>query len=316
MADAAGASFDIIVVGGGGSGLAAAAEAAALGAKVLLVEKGAALGGTTAWSVGAYTTSSTPHQKRAGVDDSPERHYADMDAVNANARRPDNMALRRILCFEGPGTFQWLMDLGIEFIGPNPEPPHTRPRMHNVVPGAKAYIHFVGKHCRKLGVQIECSCPVLDLVSEGGRIVGVEVEQGGARRVFRAGKAVILASGDFSASKQMRARYFEQEVVNAEPMNPLATGETLQMGEKLGGRIVNGEYFAFYMPRMRFVPPKHQNVVMRVTALAHRRQVGAMGNGPYPAAAYSASADEVHHDVAGAGAQPVQEWRGTGQSIR
>src|SRR5262245_19383548 len=56
--------FDLIVVGGGGSGLAAAAEAASLGAKALLVEKGETLGGTTAWSVGAYTSSATPHQQR------------------------------------------------------------------------------------------------------------------------------------------------------------------------------------------------------------------------------------------------------------
>ncbi|MGE3711257.1 MAG: FAD-dependent oxidoreductase [Hyphomicrobiaceae bacterium] len=258
-------TYDVIVVGGGGSGLAAAAEAASYGARVLLIEKGAELGGTTAWSVGAYTTSSTPHQKRAGVVDSPEQHYADMDAVNANAKRPDNLGLRRILCFEGPDTLRWLMDMGVEFVGPNPEPPHTRPRMHNVVPSAKAYIYAVGKRCRELGVEIKCSCALADLVQEGGRIIGVEAEHGDGRRsVYRANTAVILASGDFSASKPMRARYFAQEVVNAEPMNPLATGEVLELGEKLGGRIVNGEYFAFYMPRMRFIPPKEQNWVMRL----------------------------------------------------
>jgi len=85
-------TFDLIVVGGGGSGLAAAAEAGSLGAKVLLIEKGEKLGGTTAWAAGAYTSSATPHQERAGVKDSPEQHFADLDLVNANANRADNLA--------------------------------------------------------------------------------------------------------------------------------------------------------------------------------------------------------------------------------
>lgn len=258
-------TYDIVVVGGGGSGLAAAAEAAALGARVLLIEKGDTLGGTTGWSVGSFTASATPHQKRAGVVDSPEQHYADMDLVNAAAKRPDNLALRRILTYGAPETLQWLMDLGVEFIGPNPEPPHTRPRMHNVVPGSKSYIYHVGGRCRRLGVTMLTSTSLVDLEREGERVIGILAKgPDGASRSYRATTAVILASGDFSGSRQMRARYFAQEVVNAEPMNPLNTGDPLLIGEKLGSRIVNGDYYAFYMPRMRFVPPEHENWEMRL----------------------------------------------------
>ena len=148
-------AFDLIVIGGGGSGLAAAAEGAARGARVLLVEAAEALGGSTAWSIGSFTSSGTPHQKAAGVDDSPEQHFADMDMVNAEAKRPDNRVLRRILTYGSPDTFRWLMDMGVEFIGPNPETPHTRPRMHNVIPGASSYIYHLEKRCRKLGVDIK-----------------------------------------------------------------------------------------------------------------------------------------------------------------
>lgn len=45
---------DVVVVGGGGAGLAAATAAAENGAKVILIEKGAALGGNTARAGGAY----------------------------------------------------------------------------------------------------------------------------------------------------------------------------------------------------------------------------------------------------------------------
>ena len=78
------ATFDVIVVGGGGSGLAAAIEARALGCAVLLLEKNAQLGGSTAWSIGSVTASCTPHQARQGIADSPAEHWRDMAGFNGD----------------------------------------------------------------------------------------------------------------------------------------------------------------------------------------------------------------------------------------
>ncbi len=58
-------TFDVVVIGGGGSGLAAASEAARHGAQVLLIEKNAQLGGSTAWSVGSVSATQTRHQKKS-----------------------------------------------------------------------------------------------------------------------------------------------------------------------------------------------------------------------------------------------------------
>jgi succinate dehydrogenase/fumarate reductase flavoprotein subunit len=257
---------DVIVVGGGGSGLAAAVEAASHGAKVLLVEKAERCGGATAWAVGAYTTSSTPHQKRAGVQDSPEQHYADMDLVNAGAKRPDNMGLRRMMVFEGPATLQWLMEMGVEFIGPNLETPHTKPRMHNAIPGAASLTYHLEKRARQLGVEIRCSTALADLVlDDAGCCTGIRVRSAtGAEETLPARRGVVLASGDFAGSKEMRARWFPPPVVNAEPTYAHNTGEVLQIAERHGARIVNGDYSNFYIPRMRFVPPARKSWVLNL----------------------------------------------------
>ncbi len=66
----------------------------------------------------------------------------------------DNDALRRILCDEIPATFQWLLDAGIRFMGPMPEPPHRQPRMHNVLPNSHSYIYHLERRARRAGVDV------------------------------------------------------------------------------------------------------------------------------------------------------------------
>ena len=59
----------------------------------------------------------------------------------------DNDELRRILCDEVPDAFRWLLSLGVRFYGPMPEPPHSRPRMHNVLPNSLSYIYHLEPPC-------------------------------------------------------------------------------------------------------------------------------------------------------------------------
>ena len=63
-------TVDLLVVGSGAGGLAAAMVAAKHGAKVLLVEKGAQLGGTTATSGGVLWIPDNDHARKQGLDDS------------------------------------------------------------------------------------------------------------------------------------------------------------------------------------------------------------------------------------------------------
>src|SRR5687768_7843943 len=161
---------DVIVVGGGGSGLAAASEAARLGRSVILLEKNPHTGGTTSWSVGSVTATNTPHQQRAGIQDSPEAHFEDL-AAHAGALAPrDNLALRRILVDNTTDMLEWLMKLGVVFVGPMPEEHHRYPRMHNVVPNSKSFAYHLTRHCVELGVDIRVETMTERLVEESGRV--------------------------------------------------------------------------------------------------------------------------------------------------
>ena len=167
---------DVVVVGGGGAGLAAASAAAELGARVVLIEKGASLGGSTAWSVGSITATGTPHQRRAGIADSTDAHFEDLGLLAGNKANRDNLALRRILVDETPKAFDWLLSTGLVFTGPNAEPPHRTPRMHNVLPNSRAFPAALGRHCRRLGVEASLYQHGAILVNTEGRRFADELD--------------------------------------------------------------------------------------------------------------------------------------------
>ncbi|MEN3258339.1 FAD-dependent oxidoreductase [Sodalis endosymbiont of Spalangia cameroni] len=62
-------SCDVLVVGSGGAALSAALAAAVAGLKVLIVEKAATVGGTTAMSGGAVWVPANHHALAQGVQD-------------------------------------------------------------------------------------------------------------------------------------------------------------------------------------------------------------------------------------------------------
>lgn len=252
-------AFDVVVVGGGGAGLAAAIEARTAGARVVLLEKNAALGGSTAWSVGSITATRTPHQQKRGIDDRPEDHYADMPPFAGDLAPRDNDALRRILCDEVPDAFRWLLSLGVRFYGPMPEPPHRQPRMHNVLPNSRSYIYHLDRAARRAGVDVRLGMRVVTLTVEAGRVTGVACGDGTS---FRAAKGVILAAGDFTNDPELKAIHMGPQEAKVEGVNVTATGDGQKLALALGARIVNGDLALG--PELRFIAPAKPGLVLKL----------------------------------------------------
>ena len=234
-------SADVIVIGGGGSGLAAAIGAASVGRSVLLLEKVPRLGGTTALSIGSFSATASPQQIARGIKDAPADHNEDMPKFAAHLKASDNDDLRRILTGEAPTTLRWLMDIGVEFFGPMPEPPHRRPRMHNVVPNSRAYIAHCARRARHLGVDIRVDVRATGFIIEDGRVRGVRAKLGSGETVeYRANGAVVLASGDYSANPDLKRDFISPTAATIEPVNINSTGDGHRMAMDLGARVMNG----------------------------------------------------------------------------
>lgn len=253
------AEYDVVVIGGGGAGLAAAIEAATYGARVVLLEKEPALGGTTAWSIGSFTAAATPHQRIAGIEDSADAHFADMAKFAGALASRDNPALRRLFVDNASDTLRWLMAQGVEFFGPMPEPPHRLPRMHNVLPNSRAYIRCLDRRARRLGIDVRLATKAERFLVENGRVAGVAARSPMGALSLRARRAVVLASGDYAANRELKARFISPEVAEVDAMNPAATGDGHLMAFALGARVLNGDVLSG--PTLRFVPPPRETLV-------------------------------------------------------
>ncbi|UQD75206.1 FAD-dependent oxidoreductase [Bradyrhizobium japonicum] len=98
-------TYDVIVVGAGAGGMTAAAVAAAEDLRVLVIEKTAFVGGTTAWCDGMVWIPANPRMKDVGLSDSIT------DAVrylSSTVPEPANAGLRAAFLARGPEAVAYL----------------------------------------------------------------------------------------------------------------------------------------------------------------------------------------------------------------
>lgn len=226
-------TYDVVVVGFGIAGGCAALEAARAGARVLLLEKAAVHGGTSAMSGGHfYLGGGTVVQKATGQDDSVEAMY---DYLVAVSKQPEHDKIRAY-CEGSVEHCDWLEALGFEFersyypekaviqpgteglmytgnekVWPFKEQARPAPRGHKVpVPGdtegTKMVMDLLRSRVEEAGVEVRYETGVTNLVVADDRVVGVawrSFEQTGVIRT----PAVVVAAGGFVMNPDMVAEH-------------------------------------------------------------------------------------------------------------
>jgi len=109
--------FDFVIVGSGGGSMCGALYLRSQDRRVLILEKTALVGGTTACSGGVMWIPNNPYMKREGVEDSYEKAAAYLDAVVGDHEdEPGATRVRRhTFLIEAPRMLEFLCSRGIEF---------------------------------------------------------------------------------------------------------------------------------------------------------------------------------------------------------
>ena len=150
------------------------------------------------------------------------------------------------MCSESLNAAEWLESNGLVWRDTIVTVPGGLwPRAH--VPQNAAgsdYINTNKKLAEKIGVEIILNCKGESLIKKDGRITGVKaVQSNGTQVILNAKKAVVLASGGFAASKEMRKKY--NSLLNENlgtTNNPANTGDGITMAEKVNANLIGMEY--------------------------------------------------------------------------
>lgn len=226
---------DLLVVGAGACGLAGAIAAHDAGLRVAIVEKCDRPGGNSSLSTGSIPGAGTRWQREAGIEDSPARMVADLEAV---AGHHDADELTRVLAEQSAPLCEWLIDtlrVRMELITAYRHVGHSVERLH--APRSRRGRDLVDDLLRVVsarGFPLAVGNPVDTLLSENGAVSGAVI----AREPVGAAK-VLLATNGFAANRAM-VREWCPEIAAADYFGaPGSTGEAVLWARPLGAALGN-----------------------------------------------------------------------------
>ncbi len=239
-------SADVLIVGAGNTGIPAAIQAADLGAKVLLLEKNAFAGGMLTISGGHVSAANTKRQIAKGIEDSPQQHYR--DAIRLGHYK-SNSELLKVAVENAAAMVDWLEEIGVELTPESPffEDDHEHysvPRTYMGPDYARSLLfplrQELDRRVQRGDVAVHLGTRVTGLIKNNdGHVIGVAAEDDAGNQRDHLAKAVILATGGYGASAEMKARFNPAVVPARVVCLPHATGDGILMAEEAGAQLVN-----------------------------------------------------------------------------
>ncbi len=219
---------DVIVVAAGLSGLAASIAAAENGAKVITFEKSTTTGGAANMGMGPLGIGSRIQREQmiALTPGEAFRKHMYFTHYRVDAR------MVRDYYFKSGDTIDWLMDMGVEFVGVQrafSAPEATRAysdgefTWHVVkpegggMPGprcATAMTKKMTERAKELGVEFRFETPVKKILMEDGAAVGIIAVDKNGEEIEARANAVIICTGGFGDNPEMIKEQTEFEYAN------------------------------------------------------------------------------------------------------
>lgn len=195
---------DVLVIAAA-AGLSAAIAATEAGADVILVEELSFLGGCSTMSGGVFTRAAMDSDEGETMD--AQELY---DFLMEIAEQKADADLVRYYVDHSVDTFNWVCDKMVK----HPETAHRFAMMTESIvspqlPGGGAELGGdIIDYAYSLGIDIRLQTPATEFIVEDGKVIGavVTLPDGGTQNLYANG-GVVLASGGFSSSPEMLAKY-------------------------------------------------------------------------------------------------------------
>jgi succinate dehydrogenase/fumarate reductase flavoprotein subunit len=258
-------TVDILVAGSGIGGLGSAVIAAANGADVLVVEKAATLGGTTAKSAAYMWIPNNKYLRATGRTDPRDdalRYMAKLsrprlyNPVHPTLGLPDweydGLTAFYDNASDAAEAYENFAGLKFGHASDFPDyyahlPEDAAPTGRVLFPeeseggpsGGSVLIETLARACERADVPIRTNARVVELIQDpAGAIIGAVVESAGRTAHIRTRRGVICATGGFTQDPELRLRFLDHSYVGgcAARTN---TGDLLAIARDVGADLAN-----------------------------------------------------------------------------
>lgn len=230
-------TVDVLVVGSGISGMVAGITAAEKGSNVLIIEKQGMLGAGDSMNISTGITAGGSRLiKQLGIENATAKDYADFLVKQAATKKvPINEKNVRTYAMRGGELVDWLMDLGVPFGRFQKDK-----WFHITKDGSAPGPHIVRALSKKIAddnINYRLNSQVVDLLMKEGKVVGATVKTGAGSYKVNA-KAVVMATGGFSASHELVKKWAPEWVGRPTTGAVSLTGDGILMAQKVGAQTV------------------------------------------------------------------------------
>ncbi|MFC3395442.1 flavocytochrome c [Brenneria rubrifaciens] len=230
---------DVVVIGSGGAGLAAAIQASEAGANVVIIEKMPVIGGNTIKASAGMNAAETVFQKIKGIEDSQHLFY---NETLKSGKHINNPALVKYFVEHAAVAIDWLAEHDIELSDITTTGGMSVDRTHRPASGAAVGGYLISglvKNLNKRNIDVMLDTAVTEILQEQGKVTGVRIINDEKEEKIIATKAVIVATGGFSANTSMVVKYRPDLHGFVTTNHKGATGGGIRLLEKLGADTVD-----------------------------------------------------------------------------
>lgn len=248
---------DVIIVGGGAAGWGATYEATQAGSSVLLLEKNSILGGDMVLNAGILPGYDSEYTKAAGVTVTADEMWQEyLDKADPLGTPPRDVV--EYVFYNCGKNIDFFADAGVEWKRMGVQEWYSAHQVffqayRGDLEGGGAFAEPMRNSIEKSGANVMLGTRAVGLITDSeGRVVGVTASSGKNLLSLKAKKAVVLATGGYSANSKLISVFAEKFKGISASGTKSNIGDGLILATSLGALTTRTDFGGFIQPNSEY----------------------------------------------------------------